>query len=145
MTRPTIVHLHFPPRRRIINDRPDPDRDPHDAAGPGARTAPTTASETARPPERDVSRKEHHPADKVGRASIEQGAVSGEGVTLEDARATARVLCQRKWSTAVVWHLAHGAHRFTQLQRALPRVTHKVLVTTLRSLERDGVVTRRAR
>jgi DNA-binding HxlR family transcriptional regulator len=34
--------------------------------------------------------------------------------------------------------------RFNALQRAIPGLSHKMLTTTLRGLERDGLVTRTA-
>ena len=48
-----------------------------------------------------------------------------------------------KWTIMIVGVLsANGATRFNALQRAIPGLSHKMLTTTLRGLERDGLVTR---
>lgn len=48
-----------------------------------------------------------------------------------------------KWTSAVLWTLdRHGRLRFTELRRAMPAITSKVLAQRLRQLERDGLVTR---
>ena len=47
-----------------------------------------------------------------------------------------------KWKPGILWQLHDGPHHFNELQRSLPRVTHKVLTSQLRQLERDGIVTR---
>jgi DNA-binding HxlR family transcriptional regulator len=48
-----------------------------------------------------------------------------------------------KWTAIVVYALARGTCRFGQLQRDVGRVSQKVLTSTLRDLERDGLVERR--
>lgn len=47
-----------------------------------------------------------------------------------------------KWSILIFRHLQYGPARFNVLQRDLGGITHKVLTTTLRRLERDGFVLR---
>ncbi|MGH2561277.1 MAG: winged helix-turn-helix transcriptional regulator [Thermomicrobiales bacterium] len=47
-----------------------------------------------------------------------------------------------KWTAIVVYSLARGSCRFGQLQRDVGGISHKVLTTTLRELERDGLVQR---
>jgi DNA-binding HxlR family transcriptional regulator len=48
-----------------------------------------------------------------------------------------------KWTIMIVGVLsANGPMRFNTLQRAIPGLSHKMLTTTLRGLERDGLVTR---
>ncbi|MDQ6828674.1 MAG: helix-turn-helix transcriptional regulator [Gemmatimonadota bacterium] len=42
-----------------------------------------------------------------------------------------------------MWTVIQGARRYSELQRALPRATPKVLTQTLRGLERDGLINRR--
>lgn len=49
-----------------------------------------------------------------------------------------------KWTILVVGALSSGPMRFNALQRAVPGVSHKMLTTTLRGLERDGLVKRTA-
>ncbi|GIG38758.1 winged helix-turn-helix transcriptional regulator [Cellulomonas phragmiteti] len=48
-----------------------------------------------------------------------------------------------KWSLAVLEELCEGPCRFNDLRRAVPGVTAKSLTSTLRRLERNGVVERR--
>jgi DNA-binding HxlR family transcriptional regulator len=46
------------------------------------------------------------------------------------------------WKVIIVRELLTGTKRYSQLHRALKRVTHKMLAQQLRELARDGVVTR---
>ncbi|MDQ4053028.1 MAG: helix-turn-helix transcriptional regulator [Actinomycetota bacterium] len=47
-----------------------------------------------------------------------------------------------KWVTLVLCSLADGPLRFSEVSRRLAGVSQKMLTQTLRSLERDGLVTR---
>ncbi|GAA6207245.1 helix-turn-helix domain-containing protein [Cognatishimia sp. WU-CL00825] len=47
-----------------------------------------------------------------------------------------------KWQTLIVLALGDGALRFGELKRAIGDVTQRVLTENLRSLERDGYLTR---
>ncbi|APR75929.1 Transcriptional regulator, HxlR family protein [Minicystis rosea] len=47
-----------------------------------------------------------------------------------------------KWTILVVRTLSRGPLRFSELRRAVSAVTHKMLTSTLRDLERDGFVRR---
>ncbi|CAN5212407.1 helix-turn-helix domain-containing protein [soil metagenome] len=47
-----------------------------------------------------------------------------------------------KWTVLVVGLLEAGPVRFNRLRAALPGISQKVLTSTLRSLERDGLVHR---
>jgi DNA-binding HxlR family transcriptional regulator len=47
-----------------------------------------------------------------------------------------------KWKPGILWQLHDGPRHFNELQRSIPGVTHKVLTSQLRQLERDGIVTR---
>ncbi|GAA3218022.1 winged helix-turn-helix transcriptional regulator [Pseudonocardia petroleophila] len=47
-----------------------------------------------------------------------------------------------KWSLAVLDELCERPRRFNELRRAVPAVTQKSLTTTLRRLERNGIVER---
>ena len=49
-----------------------------------------------------------------------------------------------KWAMLVLGLLAHGPRRFNQLRREVEGVSQKVLSQTLKRLERDGLVARRA-
>lgn len=52
------------------------------------------------------------------------------------------VRMQNKWAPLVLRLLDHGDRSFNVLRRELPRVGPKELTRALRSLERDGFVTR---
>lgn len=47
-----------------------------------------------------------------------------------------------KWSLHVLDRLCEHPHRFNELRRAIPALTQKSLTTTLRRLERNGMVAR---
>jgi DNA-binding HxlR family transcriptional regulator len=48
-----------------------------------------------------------------------------------------------RWNLIVLYWLADGTRRFSDLQRLIPDITHKMLASTLRRLESAGVVDRR--
>ena len=48
-----------------------------------------------------------------------------------------------KWSLIVLGHLKFGQHRFSELRRAMPDISQRMLTKTLRGLERDGLVSRK--
>ncbi|MFF0341693.1 winged helix-turn-helix transcriptional regulator [Kribbella sp. NPDC004875] len=48
------------------------------------------------------------------------------------------------WSLATISRLIDGPRRFTELMSDLPGISHRMLTQTLRSLQRDGLVTRTA-
>lgn len=47
-----------------------------------------------------------------------------------------------KWSTLIAIALSAGPMRFSELQRAVPDISKRMLTETLRELERDGLLTR---
>ena len=47
-----------------------------------------------------------------------------------------------KWVTLVIASLADGPRRFSEISRQLAGVSQKMLTQTLRTLERDGLITR---
>ncbi len=47
-----------------------------------------------------------------------------------------------KWSLLIIGTLSSGRLRFSELQRNIPGVSQRMLTLTLRSLERDGLVSR---
>jgi len=61
-----------------------------------------------------------------------------------ECRAVSSVLSRigDKWSVLVVELLAGGPMRFNELRRMIGGISQKMLTTTLRGLERDGLVTR---
>lgn len=48
-----------------------------------------------------------------------------------------------KWKIAILYNLRERTMRFSELQRALPQVTQKMLTQQLRELERDGLLCRK--
>jgi DNA-binding HxlR family transcriptional regulator len=49
-----------------------------------------------------------------------------------------------KWSVLVLYCLAYGDKRYTQIQRQIEGISQKVLSQTLRNLERHGLIERKA-
>src|ERR1700688_4592032 len=47
-----------------------------------------------------------------------------------------------KWSMICLYWLDSGTRRFNELQRLMPDISHKVLSTTLRKLEQEGLISR---
>ena len=47
-----------------------------------------------------------------------------------------------KWTALIIGRLQDQPYRFNQLLREIPGLSAKVLTQTLRSLERDGIITR---
>ena len=47
-----------------------------------------------------------------------------------------------KWSLLIVRNLRQGPRRFTELKRDTDGISQRMLTVTLRSLERDGILTR---
>lgn len=62
-----------------------------------------------------------------------------------DPNCPSRVIFQRigdKWASLVIQVLGDGPVRFSELRKMVSAVTPKVLTQTLRTLERDGLITR---
>ena len=69
--------------------------------------------------------------------------IDGSSVYVRDC--PARVMLDRladKWTVLVIGQLATGTMRFAALRRAVDGVSQKMLTSTLRDLERDGLVKR---
>ena len=47
-----------------------------------------------------------------------------------------------KWKSLILWHLGENTLRFSELKRALPKITQKMLTQQLRELELHGLVRR---
>ena len=64
-------------------------------------------------------------------------STAAEGVT------HALRILEGRWKLVILFHLFDGKlHRFSDLERAIPGVSQKMLVQQLRKMERDGVVRR---
>ncbi|MBQ7221232.1 MAG: helix-turn-helix transcriptional regulator [Synergistaceae bacterium] len=57
--------------------------------------------------------------------------------------ATAIQLIGSKWKLLIIRCLLQRPHRFSELKRALEGISHKVLAESLRSMEADGLITRK--
>ena len=69
-----------------------------------------------------------------------------KGTNGDFARCPVRSVLDRigdKWSTLIVISLAQRSHRFSEIRRAIPDISKRMLTQTLRDLERDGLVARR--
>jgi DNA-binding HxlR family transcriptional regulator len=51
-------------------------------------------------------------------------------------------LIGNKWAVLIIGLLEHEPKRFSELQRTIIGISHKMLTQTLRGLERDGLITR---
>jgi DNA-binding HxlR family transcriptional regulator len=47
-----------------------------------------------------------------------------------------------KWTAIAIYRLSKGTKRYNQLQKEIGGISQKMLTQTLRSLERDGIVSR---
>ena len=51
-------------------------------------------------------------------------------------------ILEKKWTPDILALLADGTQRFTDLYQQIPRISHKVLIQQLRSLERARLIVR---
>jgi DNA-binding HxlR family transcriptional regulator len=52
-------------------------------------------------------------------------------------------MLEGRWKMVIIFHLfARGTLRFSELEKAIPGVSQKMLIQQLRELERDGIVNR---
>ena len=78
------------------------------------------------------------PTSKVDRS----GAPYTPQTAAADVEATLRIL-EGRWKLLILFHLFDGSlRRFSDLERAIPAVSQKMLIQQLRQLETDGVVRR---
>ena len=56
--------------------------------------------------------------------------------------ATTLMLIGNKWKIFVIQQLMDKPFRFSELRRAIPGISEKVLTDNLRTLEKDGLITR---
>ena len=47
-----------------------------------------------------------------------------------------------KWKQRILWHIIKGDNRFSLLQKAIPDISHKMLITQLRELESSHIIVR---
>lgn len=86
--------------------------------------------------------RDNHQADHAGRAkqfeTWEADAVGTDGCPV---RGVLDKLGD-KWTTLILIALARGPHRFSQIHRAIPDISKRMLTQSLRSLQRDGLLQR---
>jgi DNA-binding HxlR family transcriptional regulator len=58
------------------------------------------------------------------------------------AQASIKVM-SGKCKVQMLWHLSFGPHRFAELRKKLPKISEQILADQPRSLEGDGVLTRK--
>jgi DNA-binding HxlR family transcriptional regulator len=136
--------------------RPTTWRPPSRASSPPGMCA--TAQSSALPPQQakarwpspsftDTWKKQHE------QSRLRRGSVAPEGLMSADAQRnvldvrfpTRRILAiiGDKWTTVVLYCLSIREHRrFNELQKQIPDISKKMLIQTLRNLERDGLLER---
>ncbi len=67
-----------------------------------------------------------------------RGSKPEETVNVEAALA----VLDGKWKVLILWHLKDAPQRPSELRRRLPLISEKMLLASLRELERDGIVAR---
>lgn len=48
-----------------------------------------------------------------------------------------------KWKTVLLWHLSGGKKRYGELKKLIPGVSEKMLIQSLRELEKDKLIIRK--
>lgn len=56
--------------------------------------------------------------------------------------ATTLMLIGNKWKIFIIQQLMDRPFRFSELHRAIPGISEKVLTDNLRAMEKDGIITR---
>jgi DNA-binding HxlR family transcriptional regulator len=81
--------------------------------------------------------------------SAESGkTATSDRVLGDDGLCESRIVLEHitsRWGVLVLIELLDRPHRFSELRRAVGRVSEKMLAQTLQTLERDGMVHREAR
>jgi DNA-binding HxlR family transcriptional regulator len=49
-----------------------------------------------------------------------------------------------RWKPIIIYNLLQGARRYSELRRAIPAITEKMLIQHLKELEADKLITRKA-
>ncbi len=52
-------------------------------------------------------------------------------------------LVSDKWTILIIYALKHGTKRYSELQREIDGISQRMLIFTLRNMERDGLITRK--
>lgn len=81
-----------------------------------------------------------------GRATLIARFAQWQDFELDPGRCPVRDVLDHvgdKWTTLIVIILATKPHRFSDIRRAIPDISKRMLTQSLRGLERDGMITRR--
>jgi DNA-binding HxlR family transcriptional regulator len=49
------------------------------------------------------------------------------------------------WKPLIIYHLLAGSRRYSELKKAIPAITEKMLIQHLKELEADGLIIRKAK
>jgi DNA-binding HxlR family transcriptional regulator len=52
-------------------------------------------------------------------------------------------LVGKRWTAAIIYSIFHGLNRFSNLAKAIPGVSSRMLAERLKELEREGIIERR--
>ncbi len=55
---------------------------------------------------------------------------------------TAMAVIGGRWRAVILYYIFHGRRRFSELRRAIPNISQRMLTQDLRALESAGIVTR---
>jgi DNA-binding HxlR family transcriptional regulator len=73
---------------------------------------------------------------------IEMPVATASDTELIERIDQALAVLKGKWKVHLLFSMARGVHRHARLLESLPGTSKKVMIDTLRALERDGLVTR---
>ncbi len=80
---------------------------------------------------------------KVSHAPVSKGNEHHTPVTAADGVERALKILEGRWKLLILFHLFGGkVLRFSELERAIPAVSQKMLTQQLRQMENDGLVRR---
>lgn len=81
----------------------------------------------------------------TGKTALAARFEAWQGAAFDPARCPVRDVLDRmgdKWSMLILITLAPRPRRFSEVQRAVPDISKRMLTQTLRHLERDGMISR---
>jgi DNA-binding HxlR family transcriptional regulator len=90
------------------------------------------------------SPKSDHDLQAWAIAAAERGPPQERANSAAESAEEALGILEGRWKLLIIFHLITGGPvmRFSELRRAIPRVSQKMLVQQLRELEADGVLRR---
>ena len=80
------------------------------------------------------------------RTISEPGHTDVVDIESHDCKAVSAILSRvgDKWSVLIIMRLGEGSRRFNEIKRMIGGISQRMLTLTLRNLERDGLVSRKA-